>query len=236
MNKRDFLTLILSVLVMSACNIVSGSGNVITESRNVANFDRVSLSSSSQVILTQEDQESLQIEAEDNIIPLIETVVRNGQLNIGTRNNVIINTTKPIKVYVSMVEISGLDVSGSGSIQVANLATDDLTLGISGSGEVSIASLTAEGLQADISGSGTVDLAGQMAEQTIDISGSGEYNAADLESQMATVSISGSGQASIWVTDSLDVSMSGSGEVEYRGQPTLNLDTSGSGQIIHRED
>ena len=39
----------------------------------VSSFDQVSLNGQGDLIITQGEQESLQIEAEDNLIPVIET-------------------------------------------------------------------------------------------------------------------------------------------------------------------
>src|SRR5512134_3419247 len=50
-----------------------GSGNVITQTREVGDFDKVSFSSFGELTIQQGESESLSIEAEDNVLAEIET-------------------------------------------------------------------------------------------------------------------------------------------------------------------
>ena len=86
--KQRFLTIgLLCVLAFSfstACLVstVRGSGNVISETRSVANFENVSLSGIGTLYIIEGDEESLEIEAEDNLLEHIETEVRGRTLEI----------------------------------------------------------------------------------------------------------------------------------------------------------
>jgi len=232
MTNRIFIAvLVIITLVLTACNAVRGSGNVETEERTVSGFSGIDLSGSGEVTVTQGEVESLTIEAEDNLIPLIETEVRNGTLVIGPKDNTALMPTKPIRFLVSMPNIDNLAVSGSGEIFAESVTTDNLELDINGSGDIDIEQLRAESLTADISGSGNLTLAGAVTEQRIDIGGSGEYKGDGLESDTAVVAIGGSGKATIWVNELLDAEVDGSGEVNYYGSPTVNQDISGSGDV-----
>jgi len=233
MNKRHVLALIVIGLLVSACgvNIVRGSGNVITESRSVQNFDRVSISGSGEVIITQSDEESLTVEADDNIIRYITTEVSGRTLYIGFARNVsVILPTQP-RFDLQVKDLVGVKVSGSGKIVAESLDTDGLEIDVSGSGDVRVESLTTRDVEAKISGSGDIDLAGEATEQMITVSGSGKYRAGDLRSERADVKISGSGDATVWTTETLDSHISGSGSLRYYGQPQINATTSGSGKV-----
>ena len=190
---------------------LTGSGNVITESRQVRNFDRVSLSGCGELIITQGDQESLMIEAEDNILPYIKTEVKSRTLIISFKN-IRLRSIKPIKFNLSIKDIVGLDVSGAGDVRAANIKTSHLDLDISGVGDVVINSLKAEKLAVDLSGTGDCNLSGKVVKQEIDIGGAGEYRAPKLESETARLKISGAGNATTWARDSLDIDISGSGD------------------------
>lgn len=234
MHKRIGLIVISISLLIIACAVIRGSGNVITEPRHVSNFDRVSLSGSGEVIVTQGEHESLTVEAEDNIMQYIKTEVKQRTLILGFKRASwwnAIRPTKRIKFNLSMKDVVGFEVSGSGSINAANIKSDDLELAISGSGSVAIGSLTSERLAAHISGSGECELSGQVVKQAIDISGSGRYRAPKLYSRMVTVEISGSGTVTVRVRDKLDVKISGSGKVNYYGRPSVTQDVSGSGGV-----
>ena len=236
MCKRGLL-LVLIVLAASiaptACNanIVNGSGDLISETREVSGFDSINLSGSGEVIVTQGGEESLTVETDDNVMEHVKTEVQGGTLHLGFEEG--LNLIDPTRLIftVGVDDLSELGISGSGDIEVDSVDTDQFNVTVSGSGNLQIRDLTADSVEARISGSGDVDLTGETTSQDVTISGSGKYRAGDLQSETAEVSISGSGQATVWATESLDSNISGSGSVDYYGQPSISTSGSGSGKI-----
>jgi hypothetical protein len=225
--------LVVAVLLLSACNITAarGSGNVITEERQVSGFDSVALSGVGEVFITQGDEESLTIETDDNLMRYIETEVRNGTLELGLARNAIPIPSRSIIYRLSVVDLTGLDSSGAGSFEIDRLDTDRLKVTLSGAGDIRIDSLRAADLEIQASGAGNIQAAGAVERQEIDLSGLGNYNAPDLESRTASVRISGVGNAVVWVVDTLDVEISGAGNVDYFGSPEVTRDISGAGKV-----
>ena len=241
MNKQSFLAIILSVTIvlLSACNftLANGSGKVITQSRQVSGFSKVSMSGIGQLIISQGSTESLSIDAEDNVLPQITTTVVGDTLHIDLKNdnfqdNVI--PTKPIVYHLAVKTLDGIQISGAGSVDAANLTSDNLSVSSSGAGSVRLRTITAQSITSEISGVGGIDLSGKVTRQSINISGSGSYNAPDLESQTANVVISGAGGATVWAKSSLDVTISGAGSVNYYDNPTITKTISGVGSVISR--
>lgn len=229
---RKFILFAFSfILLLGACNTIKGSGNIITENRQVSNFTNISVGGTGTVILTQGDEESLKIETDDNIISHIKTGVANKILFIEPEDNINLNPSHPIKYYITMKEINGLNLSGVVELKSEEIETTHLDLNISGSSVVNIDSLNTKILAVNTSGVSNCILSGQVIAQTINISGDGEYNAPKLESQTADVNVSGLGEVTIWVNDTLNVDISGSAEVNYYGNPTITQDVSGSGSI-----
>ena len=245
-NKKilSILLLFLVFLSVTACNtglqVIQGSGNVITETRQVSNFDSVELSGSGEVILTQDASESLTIETDDNVMEYIEAKVENGTLKLGLvtgfPTGVNVQTYTRLVFYVSADNLTGLSTSGSGQIETDNIEADSLDLSVSGSGTIQIADLLASELRADISGSGGINLGGDVAVQDVDVSGSGNYEAGEVCSASVNVSVSGSGNATVCATETLDASVSGSGNVNYYGSPEINVSDSGSGNVNRMGD
>lgn len=237
MKKYLFFSIaIIAVLMLNACafSITQGSGKVVTETRQISGFDQVALSGIGSLTITQGDKESLQIEAEDNILPRIETIVQNRTLQIRYQNNDWQNNvvpTKPIKFSLSVKNINGMELSGAGSITSSNIKTDNLIISSSGAGSVKIGMLTAQSLTANLSGLGGCELAGKVNSQNVVISGTGSYNAPDMESQNTTIIISGAGSSTVWSASSLNVTISGAGSVRYYGSPTVTKTISGIGSI-----
>jgi hypothetical protein len=234
MNKRLLLIAILiaSCVLLGACSldIVRGSGKRVTESRPVSGIDRVVLAGSGDVILIQDDGESLTVETDDNLMQYITTEVRGGTLTLGTKKGVNVRPTR-LRFTLTVVDLDGITVSGSGNVDVERFDTDDLEIQVSGSGDVRVKTLTVQTTKVRIDGSGSVNLAGQASEQEVTIGGSGKYLGEDLRSETSSVKIDGSGDATLWATDSLDARVAGSGTVRYYGDPQTSFSGSGSGRI-----
>ncbi len=245
-RKSTFLIALFTlIIVSSACNVtpifirtVDGTGNIITESRKVSGFDRVNLSGFGEVIIEVGDEESLTVITDDNIMPYVRTEVKNNTLILDFDDNGFergYNPTDGIKFNLVVTELSRVDISGAGSIEVNELETEKLRADLSGAGTLEVDSLTADELIIHISGAGTVVVSGKVQGQELSHSGVGSYNAAELESETAIVEISGAGSATLWVTDSLDVSISGLGQVVYYGTPRIIQSVSGLGNLISAE-
>jgi hypothetical protein len=238
-KKRIGFVVVVSVMALSilACQVsgltgVRGSGNVVEEDRAVSGFTGVALAGIGELTIEAGGRESLRIKAEDNLMPYFETEVRNGTLEIGVRDGVNLNPTRPVRFYLTVKELDTVVLSGSGNIEAPDLEAERFSVTISGSGDVEVGDLSADTLNVTISGSGNLDIAGgQVEEQDITISGSGKYQAGDLRSESVEITISGSGNATVWATDSLNVRISGSGSVDYYGTPRTTFSGSGSGKL-----
>jgi hypothetical protein len=246
MNVKRITTvtiLCLSTIFLLACGVsgfglVRGSGNVIKETRAVSGFDQVEVHGGGNLILVQGDSESLEIEAEDNIMPYLRSQVIGGSLILDFDDTVnkSFNTTRPINYYVTIKDVHGLSISGGGDIESNDIVTDSLEVGISGGGDLKIDNLTADSLQVNVSGGGDVRiLSGEVSEQKLHISGGGKYDAADLQSQTVTANVSGGGNLTVWAEKDLTVAISGGGNVYYYGNPALDTSVSGGGDVIRRE-
>jgi hypothetical protein len=233
--------------------VIEGSGKVMTETRQVSNFSQIELLNSGNVILTQSDRETLRIEAEANLMPYIVTEVVGDTLKIYFESDRPLDAwpTKPVKYYVTMKDVKGLQVHGSGDIFAERLAADSLLLVIAGSGDITVNQLDVKKLDSVISGSGDLlidqlkadsvetvissdgncSLAGRTARQSMHVSGSGDYSAFDLQSQTASIQVAGSGDVDVWVTEILDANISGSGDLTYYGTPSIRKHVSGDGDI-----
>jgi putative autotransporter adhesin-like protein len=214
MRLRVALAL-LAVILVAACSITRGSGQVTDEARQVSGFTKVELTGSGELAIEQTGTESLTISAENNVLPKITSEVSGDTLQLGPKSGAKIIPTKPIKYSLTVKSLTGLAVSGSGGVTVSKLATGALST--------------------DMSGSATITAAGTADDQDLNISGSGRYQAEQLRSKSVKINMSGSGTASVHASDMLDVHMSGSGTLTYTGDPKrVTQDISGSAKLIKK--
>jgi hypothetical protein len=210
---------------------LSGSGVVKSEAREVGAFTGIALSIPALVEVRTGDRESVVVEADDNILPLVETVVEGGSLQIRSRDKVASLHAKTLKVSVTARKIESLAISGSGDIRAASLKGESLSAKISGSGDIRIATLDAGSLQVAISGSGDFTAGGKAESLQASIAGSGNLAAGSLDTRRAAIKIAGSGDAKVWVREALSVSVAGSGDVAYYGDPAISKSVAGSGTL-----
>ena len=210
---------------------ITGSGNVVTESRQVSGINRVSLEINANLVIQQGSTEALTVSAEDNLLPYLVTDVRGGELVIRFQPSNI-QSNRPIQINLTVKNLSGLDFSSSGKITVGPLTTGDFDLNLSSSGDVVIDQIQADKITAVLSSSGDVAIKGSANSLNLTISSSGSFKADDLQVQQATVRVSSSGDATLWVVQSLQVNISSSGNVSYYGNPSVRQNTSSSGRVI----
>ncbi len=206
-------------MLLSACSgmvngkqVLVGSGKVASEPRRVSGFTAVSLEGSGNVEIAFGASESVVVEAEDNLLPVIETVLEKSVLVIRTKPNTTIQTTKPIQVQIIMKSLDGVTILGSGNITVPQLTGDSFA--------------------AALPGSGTITVGGTVNQVNISLSGSGNIYCDKLKAKIAMVSLNGSGNITVYANESLDATINGSGDIRYSGSPAkANTNVKGSGNI-----
>lgn len=216
MNRVPALMVIPFSMILSGClgPSVSGSGHVVTDKRNVSGFSSVSLEGSGHLVVEQGAAESLTVTADDNLMPYLQAEVRGGTLALGEKPGANLNPSKDIVFNVTLANLDGLTLSGSGEVQAKGIQSPKMKIDLSGSG--------------DISAQGSADDFG------VSISGSGNFHGDGLKSKRTKVDISGSGNAAVASSDTLDATINGSGSIEYVGSPQVRQNINGSGSVRRR--
>src|SRR5947207_3116131 len=93
---------------------IQGSGNLKKETREVGNFSGIESRGSMNVIITYGSSNQITVEADDNLLPLIETKVDGKNLVVKSKDKTGFSTKNKITVNVQMKTIDKLAVSGSG--------------------------------------------------------------------------------------------------------------------------
>jgi hypothetical protein len=184
------------------------------ESRNVGGFEEVELRGIGDLSIRQTGSESLTIEAENDVLPKLESRVVGDRLLLGPESGADIHTREPIDYELTVKNLSALEVLGAARVEADDIETARLAV--------------------TISGAGNVDTAGEAGQQEIDITGSGIYQAEDLHSKEVEIDIIGAGSAVVNVSEDLDAGISGVGSVEYIGDPAVKQDMNGAGVVSKR--
>ena len=192
-------------------NNIQGSGNIISESRELNNFTSIILLGSIDVNIKTSESNNCVVVADDNLIPYIKTEVVNNKLNISLNESY--SSEEILVVNINTPNYDEVSLSGSGNINILDFKNNNLSLNISGSG--------------NITGNGEVETL------VVKVNGSGNLMSKEIKSKSATITINGSGDGEVFASDSISAKINGSGNIKYFGNPE-NVDSiiNGSGDII----
>jgi hypothetical protein len=214
--------------------IVTATGPATTESRSAGEFRAIAVSGGIDLKVRQGGQPAIEVRAEANLLPYLETAVENGTLQVRWKKGSKLRVKDTPQVSVTAVELQSISTAGSSNLAIAPLKTPKLAISLAGSGDVSIDTLQTEELAVSIAGSSDVTASGQAGRLQLRIAGSGDIKCDALKADDVTVSISGSGDASVHAAKSLSVSIAGSGDVLYRGDAQVKSSIVGSGNVRKR--
>jgi hypothetical protein len=233
-NSIFWVSLLIIALTAAGCIddlFIRGNGILQSETRFARPFNEVNSSGNFNIHISPGDYFEIVVNAESNLLPYIDTEIRNGKLNIGIDGLYGLRNTRPMEVFIVTPVLNAVRLSGSGEITTGHFATDHFEAMISGSGNIETA-VDANSANFAISGSGYLDVLGHIRDANMTISGSGEIFAYDLTLVNCRSVISGSGDMYVRAHRSLDVKISGSGNVFYVGNPMITATLSGSGKLI----
>ncbi len=231
---KKLTILAICILAVLSTGISSAQS---TETRNVSGFTKVSFGVAGDLNIRIGSDFKLVMEGDRDVMKEIETNVSNGRLIIRKENWHFNFNNDRVTINLTMPEIDGLGVSGSGKAQLLDpVEADNLDLNVSGSGKIMTSKLSVDNFDCGISGSGDVILGteGSIDNGTISISGSGGFSGESVKIDHLTVHVSGSGSCRCNAGDTLEARISGSGNVWYSGSPKIDARVSGSGHVRSR--
>ncbi|HEY0434896.1 MAG TPA: head GIN domain-containing protein [Chitinophagaceae bacterium] len=236
MKKMVFSVLMAGLVGLAAGQTIHDSN---AQKRDVPAFHGVSVSGSIELFLTQGNEESVAISADDaSVRDKVITEVKDGVLKIYLeRRHPKIdidwgNGSRKIRAYVAVRDIDYLGASGSGKTHIeGTIHADKLNINISGSGNVE-GGIIVKDLTLGLSGSANADLSGSADKSSFAISGSGNIRSYEFSTDYCNASISGSGNVKITVRKELSAHISGSGNVLIKGDGMIrDYTASGSGKF-----
>jgi hypothetical protein len=233
-TTSKLLTIVASLLLVSSLLVsckIRGKGDVVTETFQMSAFSAVVNAIEADVYITNAPLQSVEIEAQQNIIDNIILEVTDGQLKIDEKKH--LGKHEPIRINISVPELSSINLTGSGNMFTTNTfdSQGNISAVIIGSGNIDAKFNTQSKITTDIIGSGDIMLMGVAPQHEISISGSGNVHTFDLFTNISVVNISGSGTCELTADSLLNVTISGSGDVYFKGYPTITSNISGSGTI-----
>lgn len=224
MKNVKFILIAMLTLVATSCNFdirlgqENGNGNVITEEREVGDFTAVRGAAGMDVFLTEGTENKVVVEADENLMEIIETRVDGTTLKISSTKSIGRSKSKKVHVtYVSLESIeasSGADVIGNSVIRSETLSLD------SSSGADLEVEVFANELYIGCSSGADVKVSGTASKLTADASSGSDIRARQLEVVTCKADASSGADISVHVKESLEATASSGGDIKYYGNPS----------------
>ncbi len=235
--SKIIVTTLLSLLLFS-CNFdmnfgvgVSGNGNVRIQDRALnESFNAIEASHGLDVFLTQGNDEGIVVEADENLLQLIKTEVKNNVLHIYAEKNIGQATSK--KIMVNFKGISKVSSSSGSDVVATNTITSDyLELNTSSGSDMKL-TINTQNLNCNASSGSDLLLSGKTDKLTANASSGSDIRAADLIAQASHVSANSGADITVNTSKKLVANANSGGDIRYYGNPEIvNKNDSPSGSI-----
>ncbi len=106
----------ISYNTFASWETVTGNGNLKKETRSASAYTGIELQGSMDVLIDYGSTKSITVEADENLLPYIETEVENGTLKIRQKNGVGLKSKNKLTVHASLTQLTNIAISGSGNV------------------------------------------------------------------------------------------------------------------------
>jgi hypothetical protein len=192
---------------------VTGSGVRKVEKRELNPFTSISTDGAFEIEVTCQQPQSLEIEGDDNLLPLVSTAVSNGVLRIHNIDSY--STRTPMRIKISVPGMEGITANGAGTIEVSGVKSDKFEI--------------------ESNGAPTIKVSGETKDLQIDANGAGAVDAHRLRASKVQVDSKGVATVEVYASEVLNVTVAGPAQVIYEGDPEVNQTVHGPGSVRKRE-
>lgn len=222
MNIRNMNLLIVvvasAVALTTGCHHglrtgVRGSGDHVTQKRQVPSFTSISTEGAFTIDIVCQREQTVQIDGDDNIVPLITTDVSNNVLHIKSQQD--FSTKEPLTIKITVPNLEGISLTGAGKMSVSDLKNEKFEI--------------------DSTGAPAITASGETKTLKIDTEGAGKVDAHQLHATEVSVDSQGVSRVDVYAASKLDVSISGPSRVFYEGDPQVSKSINGPGSLEKKQ-
>jgi hypothetical protein len=230
-------TIILFAIVFTACENTEDiipTDNVNTQQHSYSDYNHIETEAAFTVYVEFSDtEESIEIEANDNLHQYIEVEKESNTLKIGLRDNINIKGPATLNAYITTKKVTGYAASGASRFFVDEvLSSEEVSIFLSGASQFA-GELFVVNISGELSGASTIQVTGEAESSNFTASGASNIGGFGFSTDYLNVNFSGASMLSLTVTDKLDVIASGASIITYKGTGIINSQKlSGGSQIF----
>lgn len=241
-------------LTISGCEVVTGSGEIITLEMDYRDFERIEVTYAFEVEIEQSETYQVQIIIDEALLEYLQVKKSGGTVYIGLKSgNTYMDQVRKAEIKLPRLrrlELSGasggtvsgfstvndmrFELSGASSLDVINLKARDIDIEASGASEFA-GNVEIRAGEFKLSGGSTLKLAGSASDISLEASGASDAHLADFTTASADIELSGASDAEVVVNERLEINLSGASKLIYYGNPRLgSINVSGGSSIVQK--
>ena len=235
---RRSLAIMTAASALAGCQVHAdeGAGPTVARNYQVGNFQQIEVAGPYDVEIRTGANPSVSARGSEKLLERTVVEVKGDKLIIRPESNhgwfdFGWHTHGKANFAVTVPQLSGATIAGSGDIHVDRVAGDRFEGTVAGSGGIQVGNMDVQSLKLAIAGSGGVKGAGKAKSAAYDIAGSGGIDGSGIAAEQAKISIAGSGDVKAQATGTADVSIMGSGDVDVTGGAKCSISKAGSGDV-----
>ena len=228
MKTNVFSLILVSInLFVFSCDVLDKDlvpeGKVTTTNATYSDYTMIDASSAFTVYVTFSDtEESIEIEANDNLHQYIEVKKENDILKIGLDRNINVRGSATLNAYITTKHVSDYSASGASRFFVENtISSDETNIYLSGASTFT-GELDLNRLNTDLSGASLLNIEGKA--DTFVATGSGASMVKDygFETNILIAELSGASKMYVTVGEGIDIEASGASILYYKGTAAID--------------
>ena len=188
---------------------------IISEPRQVSDFNSICVEKAVKVELIQKDSCSVRVFADASYITNVTTEVRDSILFITN------NTKNSATVEISMPTIKSIIADKASNIDGENIKSKNLEIQLNGASKADL-NLNVQNLTLHIGQASNIEMEGNTEKLLLVVNGASKADLEELKVKNADVSVRAASNVKIWVVDSLKTNLSGASKLKYKGFPIIS--------------
>lgn len=207
---KGALTGLLGLSLLGACasETSQGEGPLKQEERTLGAFEALRVNQSYIVEIEWGKPQKLVVEADESLLPLIETKLENKTLIIQNKTGKVLSSNNPIKIALSVPLLQQVHAKGASRLVFTGLTGDKLALDLEGGHQVRMVGGVLQNLQ-------------------IKANGGAQLESLMLQAQNVDIQLNGGASARLRAEKKLKVKAAGACKVEYKGTPEITQNLTG---------
>lgn len=225
-TNKFYITVLLGFIILSSCSVdtirINADDLVTTRDVNITNYSSVEIANGFTAYITFSDtEESIKIEANDNLHDFIVATKRDNELVVRFKNNFSIKGKETLNVYITTKSINSFIVTADSQIYLENtLVEDNVKIKITAdsffSGDIDV-----DYLDIKASADAYADLSGSVNTLNANLSADAKLSGYNLHVEDLKMKMVADCDANVTVTKTIDIEGVADCTLRYKGNATI---------------